>query len=222
MTILEIIRFSLRKNLLKYVFQTVLKPGTQGASALRECLSYSDDSIVVLVVGGEIESSARRAKWFADWQKNAVVVETKPLGYSQYRNWIRTAMERRQLKFEPNVADRLAYFFEGNMLAAANEIRKLSLGYDGNAITVEQIERIVSDQGRFSIYGLTDSFLAGNLERAVRQLNGLRKEGTAPSYILWALLREMRLVYQYSFVESRRLPVQNFSNAIAYGSRDRI
>ncbi len=198
------------RKLIEIRFADAIKPGTQGAIALRDCLSQSDKNVILMVSGGEIEYAARRSKWFTQWQQKAVVVETKPMGHSQYRGWIQAVMQKRNLKFEPQVPERLAYYFEGNMLAAANEVRKLALGYDEQTLTVADVERIVADQGRFSVYGLTDSFLAFNLARTVRQINGLRKEGTAPAFILWALLREMRLVYRYAFLEARRMSAQQF------------
>ncbi len=198
------------KKLIEIRFTDAIKPGTQGGTVLRECLGQSDENVILMVSGGEIEYAARRSKWFTQWQQEAVIIETKPLGHAQYRSWIQAVMHKRDLKFEPQVPERLAYYFEGNMLAAANEVRKLALGYDGQTFTVADVERIVADQGRFSVYGLTDSLLAFDLARTVRQINGLRKEGIAPAFISWALLREMRLVYRYAFVAARRLPAQQF------------
>ncbi len=197
------------KKLIEIKFPDTIKPGNQGSVALRQCLDNRDDSAIVVVVGGEIEPAAKRAKWFQAWESEAVVVENRPLSTQQYRAWLKHSLDRKNIEHEAQVVDRLAYYFEGNMLAAANEIRKIALGYTGNTITVNEIQRIVSDQGKFNVYLLTDAFLAGDLERSVRMLNGLRREGETPSYILWALLRELRLVYQVCFLQSKRMSVHS-------------
>jgi len=197
------------KKLIELRFLDAVKPGRQGAGALTECLKNRDDTAIVMVVGGEIEPASRRSKWFQAWEADAVVVENRPLTSEQYRAWIKNSLTRKNIDHDPQVADRLAYYFEGNMLAAANEIRKMALGYAGNKITVDEIQRIVSDQGRFNVYLLTDAYLSGDLDRSVRMLNGLKREGTSPNYILWALLRELRLVYQVSFLNSKRISTQS-------------
>ena len=192
------------KKLIELRFVDAIKPGRQGSGALVDALGYRDDSTLILIIGGEIDSSAKRAKWYESWQKDAVVIDNQPLKPDQFCNWIRTSLERKGITHASGVPEQLAYYFEGNMLAAANEIRKLALGYDQGTVSVEHIEQIVSDQGRFNVYILTEAYLAGNLDRSVRMLNGLKKEGLAPSFVLWALQREMRLVYQASFLLSKR------------------
>ena len=177
------------------------RPGTQGAEALMDCLLSQDESSIVVVIAGALETGVRRSKWFKTWGdgKNALVIDNPELNSRQFQEWIKNSLDRHQILHEPEVVDRLAYYFEGNMLAAANEIRKLMMSYDGNTLTVGEIERIVVDQARFNVYALTDACLAGNSSRAVRLLKVLRNEGTDPILILWALAREIRIVYKVAF-----------------------
>ena len=103
-------------------------------------------------------------------------------------------MDRRNLNYEREVIDRLAFLFEGNMLAAANEIHKLSMGFSGTRITTAQIDQFVADQGQFNTFALADACLAGKSTRALRLLQALRNEGEQPILILWVFSREVRII----------------------------
>ncbi len=172
------------------------RPGTAGAKILAECVTSSGDDVAVVLIAGSIESAVKRSSWFKKWQSEAVAVDNPELRRQEFSHWIRNALDRKKLAYHPNVVDRLAYYFEGNMLAAANEIQKLALGDDGALITVEEIDRIVADQARFSVFSFVDACLSGSAQRALRQLGLLKNEGTEPILILWAMARELRIVYQ--------------------------
>ena len=104
------------------------KPGKVGGEALVECMASVDASIIVVLVLGSVDRSSRESKWFKTWDHNSVSVDNPVLLPSQFKDWIGKALRRRNIQFEPEVVTRLAYLFEGNMLAVANEISKLSHG----------------------------------------------------------------------------------------------
>lgn len=197
--------------------------GTQGSAALTSCLDYDDDSIVLLLIAGYLDTQVKRANWYRAWEKKAIVVNNPELKKKQFSDWISRSLHRRNIRHEPMVVDRLAYYFEGNMLAAANELRKIVLGYEGDLLTVNEIDRIIIDQARFNIFTLIDACLVGNIDRAVRLLRILRTEGTEPIIVQWALAREARNIYKVAFALSKGLPLKGvFQQMRIWQSRQRM
>lgn len=190
------------------------RPGIQGAKILTECVNSANDSAAVLVIAGALDASIKRSAWFKTWNSKAVSVDNRELHRGEFRNWIKKALDNSQLLYEPDVVGRLAFYFEGNMLAAANEIRKLKLGNEGSAITVDEIDRIVTDQARFNVFSFADACLAGSVERALRQLRILRNEGTEPILVLWVIAREMRVVHKIAFATANGLQTGSIFNKL--------
>jgi len=89
------------------------------------------------------------------------------------------------------LADRV----EGNLLAAVQEVEKLKLLVSDAHITVEAVTNAVLDNARYNLFAMVDAALAGNAQDSLRMLHGLRGEGTEPSVILWAFIRELRTLY---------------------------
>ena len=182
--------------------------GKAGSKSMCTCLESIDPDTIVLAIGGEWLKKVKATKWFREWVKNAVVVNNPGFQHFEFRNWIQSQLERNHIQHESAVVDRMAYYFEGNMLAAANELRKLRMAYDGTPITVKEINKIVIDQARFSNFALIDACLDGDLERSIRLLQVMRNEGTEPIRVLWALAREARIIYQIAQAAGSQSSVQ--------------
>ncbi len=60
------------------------------------------------------------------------------------------------------------------------------------ALSIEQVENSLSDHARFTVFGLIDVLIEGRIERALRVLDGLKREGTEPIVVLITLSREIR------------------------------
>jgi DNA polymerase-3 subunit delta len=56
--------------------------------------------------------------------------------------------------------------------------------------------RWVGDCARYDVFHLGTAAAAGDAQRALRVLLGLKSEGVEPTLILWALIRELRGLWQ--------------------------
>ena len=81
----------------------------------------------------------------------------------------------------------LAERTEGNLLAAHQELEKLKLSRGAGRSPPTAILASVADSARFDVFQLGEAVLAGDTERALRMLAGLRGEGIEPTLVLWAL-----------------------------------
>ena len=174
------------------------KPGKDGAAAIVEVVSHCGEDNLLLIQTGKQPPHTRDSSWHKAVDAAGAVVTVWPLEGPQLSAWLQRRLRSRGLEVEPAGIDLLAQRVEGNLLAAAQEVDKLQVLFGSGKLSADTILEAVADSARFDVFKLVDSVLAGNLERSLHILQGLRAEKTAPPVILWALAREIRLLAQLS------------------------
>jgi DNA polymerase-3 subunit delta len=171
------------------------RPGDAGARAIRALAEAQDpDRLIVIVIDTKLDASAARSVWVRTIENHGVVLQIWPVERGELPQWIAQRARRYQIELTRGAAELLAERAEGNLLAADQELHKLALvGYTG-AIDEAEVLDHVSSSARFDVFRLSDAVLAGDATRAIRVLDGLRAEGTHPTLIAWALVRELDLV----------------------------
>jgi DNA polymerase-3 subunit delta len=110
--------------------------------------------------------------------------------------WLAARAKRGGVEIEPGAVELIAERVEGNLLAAQQELEKLRLLANGRPITRELVEGSVADSARYDVFQLAEAASKGDAARALRILLGLKSEGVEPTLILWALVRELRGLWQ--------------------------
>ncbi len=174
------------------------KPGETGARALVEYANDPADDTALVVISGALDKRGKNTKWFKAVDAAGITTECPLVPAGRLCDWLNRRMSETGLKYDYEVVERVAHLAEGNLLAAAQEINLLKLLCDGEKITLESANRIISDHARFNAFALIDACLAGAVERALRILQNLKREGIEPVIILWALTREVRVVCRIS------------------------
>ena len=173
------------------------KPGDAGGKALIDYAnSVSGIDTVLVIISGPIEKRAQNSKWFKAIESAGVVVECPLVPAAKLPGWIKNRMIQKGLTFDEEVAQRLAFFVEGNLLAAAQEVNLIALLCQGKRISVELVEKVIADHARFNVYSFVDACLAGSVNRSVRILQSLKREQVEPIIVLWALSRDTRTLCQ--------------------------
>jgi len=171
------------------------KPGDQGSRAMIQYCENIPDDTLLLVWCGKLDRAQLNSKWFKALDAAGSSVGVQTVSGQQLPQWIAQRLKKHGLEPGPGVPELLAYRYEGNLLAAAQEAEKLALLFE-KSVSVEQIQAGLGDDARFDVFGFVDTCLAGNGPAAVRALQGLRAEGIAPTLVLWAMTREIRLLEQ--------------------------
>jgi len=170
------------------------KIGTEGSAMLRELAAQPSSDNVVLLLAGKLDRDVEKAAWYKAIDQAGATVRAWPLRRGELPGWI--GQRLRSAGFRPS-QDAIAFLaerVEGNLLAARQEIEKLTLLADPGPLDAETIAALVNDSARYSVYDLCDRALEGDCGAAVRTLGGLRAEGTEPAIVLWALAEEFRRV----------------------------
>jgi len=168
------------------------KPGTEGSKVLSSIAEAPSADTLVLIQGPKIAKDVQKAKWFKALDSVGLFIHTYPLEGNALLQWIKAECQQKQIQLSSNGINILADSSEGNLMAAKQEIEKLSLLADSpnQMIDDKALTAAIVNQSRFTAFQLTDDLLAGNMQKAIKILQRLESEGTEPNIILWALVKE--------------------------------
>jgi DNA polymerase III subunit delta len=168
------------------------KPGVTGNKALVGLLERNDPDTVFLILTPRLDRDAQSADWVRAVEAHGAWVQVWPIDVDRLPAWLRGRCRRLKLDATDEALELLAERTEGNLLAAHQELEKLTLLVPDGKITVDTILSSVTDSARFDVFQLGEAVLAGDTGRALRMIAGLRGEGTEPTLVLWALTKAMR------------------------------
>ena len=168
------------------------KPGVAGGAALTSMLEIEDHDTVYLILTPRLDRDVQNAAWVKAAEAKGAFVQVWPIDSDRMTPWLRGRARRLGLDITAEGFDVLAERTEGNLLAAHQELEKLKLVAQPGQITADTILASVGDSARFDVFQLGESVLAGDTERALRMLGGLRAEGVEATLVLWALTKAVR------------------------------
>lgn len=146
----------------------------------------------LLLVAGELDRKPLGATWVKAFEQHGVLVVTQAVERRALPGWIRERLGRHGVGIDPAAAQVLADRVEGNLLAAQQEVERIALLMPGATLGPEDVARLVADSARYDVFELSAAAFAGQPERALRILAGLRAEGREPPLVLWALVNDLR------------------------------
>ena len=176
------------------------RPGEAGAQFIASFAERADPDQLLLLVSGRLDAATARLAWVKRIEKQGVFVQVWPLERAELPGWLRARAQQSGLELTAPAAELLAERVEGNLLAAAQELEKLTLVRGKGRIDELVIADAVAESARFDVFRLTDALLAGDAARALQVLAALRAEGTELVLIGWALARELGLLARLKFV----------------------
>ena len=171
-------------------------PGKPGSAAISDYAKNAPDTTLLLILATPLAASARKSAWYKAIVKAGVAMYAWPLPGSRMAQWVGQRARDNGLTLDRDAVALLAEQTEGNLLAAAQEIDRLALLHPQETIGAAEIEAAASDHTRFGIFDLPAKAMAGDTAGALRTLARLRAEGVDAVPITWALVREIRLLYQ--------------------------
>ncbi len=168
----------------------------KGAAQLVKLVESPPPDVVCLIITDKLDRKVTDTAWVRAVEKHGVWVPIAPVASAALPGWLRARAKALHVDIEPAAAQLIVDRVEGNLLAAKQELEKLSLLADDKVITRELVLSSVGDSARYDVFQLAEAAAAGNSTRAMHVLLGLKSEGVEPTLILWALLREVRGLWQ--------------------------
>lgn len=171
-------------------------PGKKGSAALIEYIQHGHDDTLLLVIATPATTAMRKNAWYRKLGAAGAAMFAWPVSRQQLPGWIQQRARSRGLQLASDGTQLLADLTEGNLLACAQEIDRLALLHGSEPVSATGVAAAAGDQARFGIFDLPAKALDGDAAGALRSLRRLREEGVDDVPILWALVRETRLLYR--------------------------
>ncbi len=184
-----------------------IKLNATNGKQLEEYAQNPEPNTVLIIYSNKLDARVEKSAWFKLINKNGVYIPVWPLQTNQLPTWIIQRAKNSNLNITYEAAVFLASQTEGNLLAADQEIEKLSLLKPNATFDIKEISATVTDDSKFDIFNLVDCSLAGNLSQTFKILHNLKFEGTEPTLILWAISRELRTLLEIKQQQSAGTPI---------------
>ncbi len=179
-------------------FRVPNKLGAPGTKALTEYCNNPSQEDLLIVLMPLLDKRQRDARWAKLIDSVGWIADSYDISAQDYPAWLKKRLQSRALRVEGGVVEMLAQQLEGNVMAAAQEIDKLQVLAQDGAVTLKLLSESLADQARFDVYALTDVCLHGDFQRVLRIKSRLQAEGLEPVIVVWALVKEIRLLAKIS------------------------
>ncbi|MEE8320901.1 MAG: DNA polymerase III subunit delta, partial [Gammaproteobacteria bacterium] len=181
-------------------------PGKDGSRVLVEYAGQPAADYVLVITSGKIDKRSQQSRWFKALDKGGVTIQVWPLAPAQLPGWVRHRMQRYGKQISTEAASLIAERVEGNLLAASQELDKLSLLVENKNIDLDDVLAVVTDSTHYDVFSLIEDALCGHIDRTTRMLHSLQKEGFEPIAIFGALMWEFRRVCSMSYQIESGIP----------------
>jgi len=167
------------------------KPGRDGGAALEQLasLAHADAALLVTFPG---DWSTLKTGWCRALAEAGVLIESRAVDAAALPNWIGERLKRQKQSADRETLAFIAEKVEGNLLAAHQELQKLALLYPEGPLSPQAVQEAVLNVARYDVFKLSEAWLAGDLVRLRRMLEGLKGEGEATPLVLWAMADDVR------------------------------
>ncbi len=174
------------------------KVDDKGKKAISEYLKHQNPDTLLCLILPKLDKRFTSTKWFQGVEQESAHLAIWPIDAQQLPQWIQQRMRKAGLQPSEDAIKILVDRVEGNLLAANQEIEKLTLLVEPGPVDAQTVQAAVADQSHYDLFDLVDESLKGNLNHALKMLHYLKSSGSEPPLILWALTRELRTLASVS------------------------
>ncbi len=182
------------------------------AAELEKLLPYTQDPIpetCLLFIAGKIDN---RRKFFQQLKKNGALVEFKPLSDREIPQYIRNALNQRDIRISADGLDLFCSIVGGNLHEIHAELDKLQT-YIGIAtlIDIKDVQAVVSRGRAENIFELGNAVGRGDIANALTLVMRLTTAGEAPLKILSLLVRHFRQLWKVRELQVQKCPAKDIA-----------
>lgn len=150
--------------------------------------------ILLLLRAPKLTKAQENSAWFKALSANAVLVPCQTPEHAQLPRWVNARAKSLRLTVDDAAVQLLCYCYEGNLLALAQALERLSLLWPDGKLTLPRVEQAVNDAAHFTPFHWMDALLAGKSKRAQHILRQLKAEESEPVILLRTLQRELLML----------------------------
>lgn len=162
-----------------------------GLDVFAAILVSAPASTVVIFLEGEIKKTNPLLK---ELSGKAIVKEYPVLGGTRLMDWIKKRFSKSGGSVSEEAAGLLVRNVGANLWSLSSEIDKLTILAGDRRVEASDVETAVSASREAGIFEMVDAVMAGHTAPAQRLLQGMLRDGQAPTYIIFMLARQLRLL----------------------------
>ena len=186
---------------------TLSKTTKENTDFIREITPLLNPDILLVLKGPKLNAQQLKSVWFNKLEQQGLFVATNALMPQRFPQWLFQRLRCVELTADNEVIDFLTLHFEGNLLAAKQEIEKLSILFPKQHLHLTQVEQSITTHNHFSLFQWVDSLLAGEKARNARIIKQLQAEGTELLLLSATLASEIQKLLSYSYqMQTQPLP----------------
>ncbi|MBD2812063.1 DNA polymerase III subunit delta [Xenorhabdus sp. Vera] len=182
-------------------------PNAAMAERLTKLTELLHTDILLILRGHKLTKAQENSPWFKSIGQNGVYISCLTPEQNRLPQWVSQRAKSMGLALEEEANQLLCYCYEGNLLALAQALERLSLLYPDNRLTLHRVEEAVNDAAHFSPYHWVDALLANKIKRAWHILKQLRQEDTESVILIRTIQRELMLLLVIKR-QSRTVPLR--------------
>lgn len=167
-----------------------------GRSVLEQVLQDPPEDIILLLISARLDAAETRRKWYKELQGKGVHVPVWPVDADKFQGWLQQRAANQGLNLTRGALAIMAERLEGNLLAASQELDRLSLLANGTTIDEETVEQAVQDSSRFNGFELVTELISGRAPHASKMITVLQQEDENPLGLLTVLGRDLNLLLE--------------------------
>ncbi|WP_413692864.1 DNA polymerase III subunit delta [Psychromonas sp. KJ10-2] len=178
---------------------TLSKTTKDNTDFIKEITPLLNSDTLLVLKGPKLTAQQLKSAWFTKLEQQGLFVSTNALLPQRFPQWLYQRLKVVSLTADNEVIDFLTLHFEGNLLAAKQEIEKLSILFPKQHLHLPQVEQSITTHNHFSLFQWIDSLLAGDKARNARIIKQLNAEGTELLLLSATLSSEVQKLLNYAY-----------------------
>lgn len=187
------------------------KTNKDNTDFIKEISALLNPDTLLIIKGPKLTNQQMQSKWFTTLEKQGLFVSVNAIQAQRFPQWIFQRLKALQLSADSDVIDFLALQFEGNLLAAKQELEKLAILFPKQHLQLTQVEQSITTHNHFTLFQWIDSLLAGDKSRHERIIKQLYAEGTELLLMSATLSSELQKLLSYAY-QAQQTPITQVLN----------
>ncbi len=167
-----------------------------------------------ILVFHENKSTDKRTSLYKKLVKIGKVETFNPLSPGELTMWIQKKAKEENIKIPIVTSQYLSHYAGPELWRIASELEKLKVYANGEEVTKEMIETLVTPSLSASIFKLTDSIAQKNAKVSLTTLKTLKESGEELTKVFFMIARHFRILIQVHDMVQKGNPAHSISKKL--------
>jgi DNA polymerase-3 subunit delta len=182
-----------------------------GKKILTEYLASINSRCFIIIRAPNIP--AKQLLWLSP-HEHAIITVASPLSPEAMKSWITSQLKQNSFNFDQQIPNLIHHYTQGNMLACAQVIEKITLANTVGTLSIQQVQEHLSDQCEHDLFELVEACLLGNSNKVIQILRHAANNKTEGTLVLWILSQEIRVMLQLSHLIEQKIDLKSACNQL--------